>query len=245
MDRPLSPQEHAEATRRVGAGIFSYLQLQRELARQRSTEQPSMGESNSLNIPIPKELLYEASTKVGAAANPFPDEESSSLLPSLFSEAVKKTTYPLALGTGISEGFGGAKAHYYQAQKAKMQQELDLAQKEYLDTLMHIRKHASTPAFDALCVGIASALDPSVKIAADDELGDNATSQLVSDILHKAVTGKYSPLHLAKGPLTIATGAAISPALIAGYLTYNSQRPRKEEDQQKFNSPTNVQLQPY
>ena len=247
MDRPLSPEERAEATRRVGSGIFSYLQLQRELARRRAAAKPSMEETGPLKIPLPKELLLEASTKMGEEEM-FPEDGTSrSVIPTLLSQSVKNTAVPFSLGTTLTEGFGQAKNKYYQDQKARMRQELENAKREYLDTLMQIRKKASTPAVDALCIGMASVLDPKViKEASDsDELGDHATQQLITDIIRKAVMSNASPVHMLKTPLTYAAGAAVSPALLAGYMTYNSQRPKRDEGQQKFNSPMKVELQPY
>jgi hypothetical protein len=239
MNRPLSDEERLEAAHQVGAGLFSYLQLQREIARQ-NQQQKSKENLNTLKVPIPKELLYNASTKIGADSG-----ESDSLLPGLLSSSVNRLKYPLSVSLGLQEGFHSAKDKYLQEQKANMTKELEKAQQDYLSALMQVRKTASTPAVDALCVGLAASLSPEEVEKRADDISDGAVMHQLIKILKHTSGSDYNPLkHLAAPAADAALAGLTIPALAGGAFTYNQLRPRREEGPSESTGPTKVELQP-
>ena len=164
--------------------------------------------------------------------------------PGLFARAFRTSNEPLRMLSGGQEGFSNAKRDYYMQERAKIQQELMDAQKEYINTLSRIKTGSAeieTPCVDAFCNGIAhTTLFGKTADFQEPEIEEDAIKRLLSDTLG-----------VAKKPFQPAMDAAatglVGTAAGGAYLTYLLRKKMREEPEKYMSEslPTRVELEPY
>jgi hypothetical protein len=143
---------------------------------------------------------------------------------------------------GAREGFKSARKEYYLKQKALIAQQLEEAQKEYIDTLKRIKtaeENSATPLVDCFCNGMAhmtffgkTASYPEVSIE------DDAFKRLLSDVIK--LNNPIKPV------VQTAANTAVNTAAASAYLTYLVKKKMREEPENYMNDklPTRVEIQP-
>ena len=170
-------------------------------------------------------------------------EENESPEPGLLGRAFKAQQNPIKLLTGAQTGFSGAKKQYYMKQRARIEQELADAQKEYIDLLGKIKTGSAneTPNVDAFCNGIAH-YTLFGKKASDEEvdISDGSVKRLMGDVMSTAKKPFMPAVDTAVGGL-LGTGTG------AAYLTYLLRKSMRDEPEKYMQEhlPTRVELQPY
>jgi hypothetical protein len=239
---PLSPEEQYEASRHLGRSLFSALQLARAREARRQAEmmgENTFEEDNVLRIPIPQHLMPHQPPQKTAA---YPDNKGNGFL----SRALSQQSHPLRMVVGGQEGFRDAKKDYYMQEKARIQQELDLAQREYIDLLSKIKtgSHEETPHVDAFCNGIAHAAVFG-KEAAEKEVNmeEGSIGRLLGDTV--GAVRRHTPF--VDPAIDMATSGLLNTGSGAAYLTYLLRKKMREEPESymKDQLPTRVELQPY
>jgi hypothetical protein len=164
--------------------------------------------------------------------------------PGLLARAVKMQQNPMRMLVGGQSGFRDAKKDFYLAEKAKIQQELAHAQREYIDLLSRIKTgsdNSETPCVDAFCSGLTQeALFEKVSNSHDVDISDDSAKRF----MHEALGKIMSPLRpaadtAASGLLGTAGGTAMLTYLLRKEM--RSQPDKYMEDP----LPTRVELQPY
>jgi hypothetical protein len=231
---PLSPEERYEASQLMGRSLFSAIQLAKDQEARRNAALRNMqGEDERvLRIPIPHDLL---------------PQKSASAHSSIVGEAMNQLhSHPIRMLVGGQEGFRNAQQEYYLKQKQQITQELELAQKEYLDTLSKIKmgSDTETPCVDAFCNGIAHTVvfgkTASFKEDEDVDIEHGALRRMLSDSMNSTTRPLRSAATSVAGGL-MGTGAA------SAYLTYLLRKRMREEPDKYMDQhlPTRVELQPY
>lgn len=237
---PLSPEEQYEASRQFGRSLFSALQLAR--AKERKRQEEMFGDDSSendsvLKIPIPEYLMPHQQQKTAA----YGDTHSGFL-----SRALSNQSHPLRMVMGGQEGFADAKKDYYLSEKARINKELEEAQREYINLLSRIKTaaHNDTPHVDAFCNGIAyEAIFEKEARHNDVNIEEGSVSRFLGDTLGSV--RRHIPFvdptidMAATGLLNTGTGAA--------YLTYLLRKKMREQPEEYMEEklPTRVELQPY
>jgi hypothetical protein len=147
---------------------------------------------------------------------------------------------------GGQEGFRNAQQEYYLKQKQQIAKELEVAQKEYLDTLSKIKMGSDneTPCVDAFCNGIAHTVlfgkTASFKEDEDIPIEHGALKRMLSD----ATSAGMSPFRPAA---TAVAGGLMGTGAASAYLTYLLRKRMREEPDKYMQEhlPTRVELQPY
>ena len=232
---PLSPEEQYEASRLFGRSLFSALQLAREKEKRRQAEMMSeypSEDENVLRVPIPEHLM------------PHPVKTASD--GGFLSRALGAQTHPLRMVSGGQEGFRDAKKDYYLQEKARIQQELLSAQKEYIDLLGRIKTGSeNTPCVDAFCNGIAYAATFEKDAMHNDDVGieEGSVRRLLGDTASFA--RKHTPF--VDPAIDMAASGLLNTGAGAAYLTYLLRKKMREEPEpyMKDSLPTRVELQPY
>ena len=168
-----SPLEVLGDSLAIGGGSFAAIRLLQEvMSAAKGKEEP---QNNALNIDLPKSMMpsYAHGLPHNQSTKPAP-------VPHIPKEAGEDINKMLAIGGGIPLGFMGAKTIYDKYKQYQLQQELDLANKHYMQAkqdysnpdihatqLGQIPQHpqnpqnktaAATPAVDALCEKLAEEL---------------------------------------------------------------------------------------
>ena len=239
---PLSPEEQYEASRHFGRSLFSALQLARAREARRQAEmmgEQSFGDDEVLRIPIPEHLMpHQMPQKTAAQA----DNTGNSFL----SRALSQQNHPLRMVMGGQEGFRDAKKDYYMQEKARIHDELALAQREYIDLLSKIKTGSAeeTPHVDAFCNGIAHAAIFE-KEASHQDVGieEGSIKRLAGDV------GGFARRHtpFVDPAIDMASSGLLNTASGAAYLTYLLRKKMREEPESYMRDqlPTRVELQPY
>jgi hypothetical protein len=240
---PLSPDEQYEASELFGKSLFSAIQLAKEQELRKKLEEKKTyggGDEDVLKIPIPMHLLPNHE-KMGEASDAYSD-------PGILARALKSQNYPMRMLVGGQTGFRDAKKDYFMQEKARIQQELMLAQKEYIDTLSKIKtgaEHIETPCVDAFCNGLAyAALFDNEKVALsfdnDVDIEDDSMKRVIQDAA-TTIKKPFSPVIDTAASGLLGTGAG------AAYLTYLLRKKMREKPDSYLDEhmPTRVELQPY
>jgi len=233
---PLSPEERYEASQLMGRSLFSAIQLAKEQEARRNAALRNMqGEDERvLRIPIPRDLL---------------PQKSASEHSSIVGEAMNQLhSHPIRMLVGGQEGFRNAQQEYYLKQKQQIAQELELAQKEYLDTLSKIKMGSDTeiPCVDAFCNGIAHTAmfgkTASFKEDEDVDIEHGALKRMLGDTLSAAPGPKFM-----RSAATSVAGGLMGTGAASAYLTYLLRKRMREEPDKYMDQhlPTRVELQPY
>lgn len=225
-DRPLTPQERLLASQLLGSGVFSALQLKHELANVGKEQHPD----NVLNIKLPRAQLMGGMDKESSEQT----EEHG-----LVGSGLNFLKTPLTTLLGATSGFKNSAGLYEQMEQKKIQQELDHAEKEYLHTLQRIKtSEASTPLVDALCVGLASSLDPNEKIAKDDDvdIADGSLKRVLMSGLHP-LKKPFQPA------IDTAAGGGMATTMALALLAYQM-RNKGDHESNEVSPPTRIDLQP-
>jgi len=171
--------------------------------------------------------------------------ETDEPAPGLLGRAFKAQQNPIRLLVGGQSGFRDAKQDYYMRQRHLINQELENAQREYVDLLGKIKKGSDdseeTPYTDAFCNGIAYATLFGKEAEAEDvDISDGSMKRLMGGVLDQAKK-PFQPVvdTAASGLLGTGTGSA--------YLTYLLRKSMREEPDRYMQEglPTRVELQPY
>jgi len=235
-DIPLSPEEEYEASRLFGRGLFSAIQLAKERELRNKAEEASLDSGDVLRIPIPMSMMPHQN-KMASHMDTY-DE------PGMFARALQTQSRPLKMLTGGQAGFGDAKKDYYMQEKARINQELERAQQEYIDLLSQVKTGAenSTPCIDAFCNGVVSSLllDKEAAYGDDMDLNEGALGRLTGDAFN-VVKKPFQP-----ATDTVA-GGLLSSAAMAAELTRVLRKKMRENPEQYMEEklPTRVELQPY
>lgn len=239
---PLSPEEEYIASRNLGRSLFSALQLARAREARRQSEmlgEDSFEEDNVLRVPIPQHLMPHQPPQKTAA---YPDSSGNGFL----SRALSRQSHPLRMVVGGQEGFRDAKKDYYMQEKARIQQELDFAQREYIDLLSKIKtgSHEETPHVDAFCNGVAHAAVFG-KEAGHKDVGieEGSIGRLAGDV--GGFVRRHTPF--VDPAIDMAASGLLNTGSGAAYLTYLLRKKMREEPESymKDQLPTRVELQPY
>jgi len=172
-------------------------------------------------------------------------ETEDSAEPGILGRAFKAQHNPLKLLVGGQTGFRDAKKQYYMRQRALINNDLDAAQREYVDLLGKIKTGASndtaTPYVDAFCNGIAYTTLFGKEASHDDtDIADDSMKRLMGDVMHHAKK-PFQPI------VDTAAGGLLSTGTGAAYLTYLLRKTMREEPEKYMQEglPTRVELQPY
>lgn len=238
---PLSPEEQYEASRQFGRSLFSALQLARAKEKKRQEEMygdMALENENVLGIPIPEHLMPHPQSKTAAYGD---------ASPGFLSRALSNQSHPLRMVMGGQEGFADAKKDYYLKEKARIGQELEQAQRDYIDLLSRIKtgSHNDTPHVDAFCNGIAYEALFEKEAAHNDDVAieEGSIRRLLGD------TGSFVRKHtpFVDPAIDMATTGLLNTGTGAAYLTYLLRKKMREEPEAYMRSelPTRVELQPF
>lgn len=232
---PLSPEEQQEAADLLGRGLFSAIQLAKhqEMQAKLNKKKYEDAESNVLKIPLPIELMPQFKK-----AEAVPD--------TIFSRALKMQNHPVKFLLTSQQGFGDARREYYDLEKARIQKELEDAQRDYIDTLSQIKTGAEqrqidTPCVDAFCNGMAyqALFDKEASSPDDIDIEDDAIQRLLSQA-GNAIKAPFRPAIDTAASGLLGTGAG------SAYLTYMLRKKmRDSKDLPEEQLPTRVELEPY
>lgn len=228
---PLSPEETYLASQLMGSGMFSAIQLSKELDQIRKRrELAERGDAHVLKIPIPMDKL-----KTAAA-----DEDSS-----IIGRAVRFNRHPLRMLVGGQSGFSSAKKEYYKMQREQIAKELQKAQHEYINVLQQIKtgSESSTPNVDAFCCGIVEHTlneKDAAMTAENTDINDTAVRRLLGDTFH-TIKKPFQPA------LDLGATTLLSSTAGTAYLTYLLRKKMREEPDKYLEEdlPTRVELEPY
>lgn len=165
--------------------------------------------------------------------------------PGIFGRAFKSQQNPIRLLVGAQSGFRDAKKDYYMKQRARINDELAIAQREYVDLLGKIKTGSTedqpTPYVDAFCNGMAHVTLFGKEASHEDvDIADGSMARLMGDVMSTAKK-PFQPVidTAASGLLGTGTGAA--------YLTYLLRKTMREEPEKYMQEglPTRVELEPY
>ena len=232
---PLSPEEQYEASRLFGRSLFSALQLAREKEARRQAEmlgEHPFEDEKVLRVPVPAHLM------------PHPQKVASD--GGFLSRALGAQTHPLRMVSGGQEGFRDAKKDYYLSEKARIQQELMDAQREYIDLLGKIKTGSeNTPCVDAFCNGIAYAASFEKDAMHNDDVGieEGSVRRLLGDA--GGFARKHTPF--VDPAIDMAASGLLNTGAGAAYLTYLLRKKMRDEPEpyMRDHLPTRVELQPY
>jgi len=220
---PLSPEDSYLASQLLGGSLFSAIQLNQEMQRIRDLEKRR--DDQTLTIPLPMDKLKVA------------EDEGT---PGIIGRALRFNRSPIRTFIGAERGFEGAKKDYYDAERAEIAKQLELAQKEYLHTLQRIKTGEETPCVDSFCSGMATELAlGDVEKTAETDISDGSVRRVLGDILGIAKKPLQPAIDLgATGLLGTAAGSS--------YLTYLLKKQMRDSgrDQGFTGDPTRVQLVP-
>jgi hypothetical protein len=163
----------------------------------------------------------------------------------LVGRALNTQNNPVRLLAGGQQGFHDARREYFMKQRENIQQELQDAQKEYIDLLSKIKtaesSEDSTPCVDSFCNGIAYAALFGKKASDEDvDISDDSVSRLIGDLLG-AAKRPFQPA------IDTAAGGLLNTGVGAAYLTHQLRKElrNKPHDYTAEQLPTKVELQPY
>lgn len=161
---------------------------------------------------------------------------------SILGRALDMQTNPVKMLVHGQSGFRDSRRKYYAEQKKNINDELEEAQREYVDLLAKIKTGAddNTPNVDAFCSGVAHMTLFGKKASDDVDIESGSASRLLSEILGQAKKPFKPAIDTAASGL-LGTGAG------AAYVTY-LMRKKMRENPDKFMEeklPTRVELQPY
>ena len=156
---------------------------------------------------------------------------------------------PVRMFIGGNAGFRDARKEYYFQEKAKIQQEIAAAQKEYIDTLSKIKtgeeKASPTPLVDAFCNGMAHYTMFGKTAAAEEDLDISDGS--ARRFLGEAIKQIYQKTPVIKPGVNMAARGLLNTAAGTAYLTFLARRKMREDSDKylKQHTPTRIELQPY
>lgn len=161
---------------------------------------------------------------------------------SMLGRALDMQTNPVKMLVHGQSGFRDARRKYYEEQKQNINDELEEAQREYVDLLSKIKtgSDTSTPNVDAFCSGVAHMTLFGKKASDDVDIESGSAARLLSDIMGQ-VKKPFKPAIDTAASGLLGTGAGTA------YLTY-LMRKKMRENPDKFMEeklPTRVELQPY
>lgn len=156
---------------------------------------------------------------------------------------------PVRLLMGGNAGFRDARKEYYYNQRAKIQQEIAAAQKDYIDTLSKIKtgsaeNYDNTPLVDAFCNGMAHYVmfGKTAALGEDVDISDGSVKRFLGDAVNQIY--QHSP---AKPATNFAASSLLNTAAGTAYLTYLMRKKMREEPDKYMDqhTPTKVELQPF
>lgn len=163
---------------------------------------------------------------------------------SMFANALANLAeHPARNVLGAQEGFKQARKDYFIKQKMLLAQQLDDAQREYLETLKKIKvgeEAVETPLVDCFCNGVAHhASFGKTASQPDVDIEEGAFKRLLSDVT--APARRNVPF------LQPAANVAVNTAAASAYLTYLIKKKMREEPETYMYEklPTRVELQPF
>ena len=182
--------------------------------------------------------------------NEMREKNASDMLGGLMSQAIGSASEsPVRLLMGGNAGFRDARKEYYFNQRAKIQEEIAAAQKEYIDTLSKIKtgsaeENNNTPLVDAFCNGMAHYVmfGKTASIGEDVDISDGSVRRLLGEAVGKIY--QNSPV---KPAANFAASSLLNTAAGTAYITY-LMRKRMREEPDKYmeqHTPTKVELQPF
>lgn len=178
------------------------------------------------------------------------EKSASDTLQGLMAQALSGAKEsPVRMLMGGNAGFRDARKEYYYNQRAKIQEEIASAQKEYIDTLSKIKTGSAenknnTPLVDAFCNGMAHYVmfGKTAALGEEVDISDGSVRRFLGDAVSQVY--QNSPV---KPAANFAASGLLNTAAGTAYLTYLMRKKMREEPDKYMeqHTPTRVELQPF